>query len=50
MAWPLAAMAMAACLSLPVDDAIDWQRDLAAGEAQAKATGKPLLLVLRCER
>jgi hypothetical protein len=27
-----------------------WLRDVAAAEAQAKAEGKPLLLVLRCER
>ncbi len=29
---------------------IAWLRDVAAGEAQAQAAGKPLLLVLRCER
>jgi len=29
---------------------IAWLRDVAAGEALAQSAGKPLLLVLRCER
>jgi hypothetical protein len=34
----------------PVDGLIEWVYDYAEGQRQARATGKPLFVVFRCER
>lgn len=34
----------------PVDGTIQWVYDYAEGQRLAKASGKPLFVVIRCER
>lgn len=47
---PCFAEALAKPSSTAVDGLIDWVYDYAAGQARSKASGKPMFVVIRCER
>jgi hypothetical protein len=46
----LAAFVAGATAAEPNPRNFGWLPDLAAGKAEAKRTGKPMLVVFRCER
>jgi hypothetical protein len=49
--WLLSGLILAAATVGPAaDDDPTWQPDLAAAKAAARAAGKPIFLVFRCER
>jgi hypothetical protein len=44
--------ALVAAVAAPADgdDSIPWKKEIASGEAAAKTSVKPVLVVFRCER
>jgi hypothetical protein len=48
LAWVLASPLFAP--AAPAGDEVEWLKDLDAGRAAARSSGKPLFVVFRCER